>query len=71
MRNQYFEWLAKVCILMGQPIAYGATLIEDQDWFGCFDDGMTPEEAFNEAKEKKIIFSKNNIYETINVTETI
>lgn len=45
--NRFFEWVAKCCDLLGKPKSYGVNLFPEKDpsWFGCFDDGMTPEEA--------------------------
>lgn len=51
MKLSYFNWIAEVCRLMNQPKEYGANLVEDPSWFGCWDDGMTPEEALAEYKE--------------------
>jgi hypothetical protein len=32
-----------------------ADLVEDLSWFFCFDDGMSPEEAVEEAKSKGVV----------------
>jgi len=40
---------------MGKPKEYGANLVEGVNWFGCWDDGMTPEDAVAEAREKGAI----------------
>lgn len=54
---RYFEWLAEICILMGKPISHGAEMVQDPNWFACFDDGMSPQDAYNEYI--KFIASQN------------
>ena len=48
----FFEWVAKCCDLMGKPRSYGKEMLPDIDpsWFYCYDDGLSPEEAVEEAK---------------------
>jgi predicted RNase H-like HicB family nuclease len=52
MRNRYFEFIEKCGELLGRNIEQQADMVEDVSWFGCYDDGMTPEEAVKEYKEK-------------------
>jgi len=30
-------------------------LVEDVSWFGCYDDGMSPKDAVNEAVKKGVV----------------
>ena len=53
--SKYFEWTADVCKLMGKPLEYGNELVKDPNWFGCWDDRMTPQQAIDEARSKGII----------------
>ena len=50
MKHKYFEWIVQCCELLGKEKSYGAVLVSDQNWFGCYDDGMTPESAVSEFK---------------------
>ena len=43
---------------MGWELSEGVKIVQDPNWFGCFDDGMTPEEAIEEANSKGIIERK-------------
>lgn len=52
---KYFEWIAKVCELLGWAKEDGVKIVEDPNWFGCWDDGMTPEDAVAEAKTKGVV----------------
>ena len=45
--KKYFKWIYAVSLLLN---VNGADLIDDPNWFGCYDDGMTPEEAVAEYK---------------------
>lgn len=54
---RYFTWIANVCMLLGWERLAGADLVEDVSWFGCFDDGMTPEAAIEEAKARGVLVS--------------
>ena len=46
-RNQFFQWIADCAKLL---IRDGKVLIEDNNWYRCYGDGMTPEEAVAEYK---------------------
>ena len=52
---KFFQWIASICKLMEQPASYGESLIKDPCWFYCFDDGMSPEEALQEARNNNIV----------------
>jgi hypothetical protein len=52
---KYFDWIGEVMKLLELPIEKGADFVEDVNWFGCYDDGMTPEAAIIEAKEVGVL----------------
>lgn len=52
---RFFEWIAEVCRELSLPIEEGEKFVADENWFWCYDDGMTPGEAIAEAKAKGII----------------
>lgn len=51
--SSFFEWVAECCKLLGWAKVDGAKMMPDYDpcWYGCYDDGMSPEGAV--AKYKK------------------
>jgi len=51
----YFEWIKEICKLLNRPAEDGGILVEDVSWFGCYDDGMSPQQAIDEATEKNIL----------------
>ena len=51
MKTSYFEFIREVCILQGKPVIEGKDMINDPNWFGCWDDGMTPEDSIKEYNE--------------------
>jgi hypothetical protein len=55
LKKHYYEWIAEVCVLLGKPKEYGAELVQDVNWFGCWDDGMSAEDAVAEAKSKGVV----------------
>ena len=55
MSNKYFEWIAGCCKELGWDIREGEILVKDVNWFGCYDDGMTPKEAVDEAVSKGVV----------------
>lgn len=52
MSDKFYEWIADCCKELGWPIEKGCILIEDDSWYWCYDDGMTPEEAVKECLDK-------------------
>ncbi len=40
---------------MGLPSKMGVHFVQDPNWYGCYDDGMSPEAALQEAKDKGVI----------------
>jgi len=48
--HRFFEWIAQCCKTLEWDIAQGSVLAEDSNWYACYDDGMTPEEAVQEWK---------------------
>lgn len=54
-RNKYFKWIVEVCRCMGLPSKMGVHFVQDPNWYGCYDDGMSPEAALQEAKDKGVI----------------
>jgi len=59
MRHKYFEWIAECCKELGWEKKEGVKLVEDVNWFGCYDDGMTPKEAVDEAVSKGVVERKS------------
>jgi hypothetical protein len=51
MKTSYFELIRDVFNLMGKPVIEGKDMINDPNWFGCWDDGMTPEDSVREYNE--------------------
>lgn len=53
-RLSFFEWVAKCCELLGWSKEEGIKLLPEADpsWYFCYDDGMTPEAAVNEYKQR-------------------
>lgn len=54
-RDKYFSWVADVSKVIGINPKDAGWIVQDVSWFYCYDDGMTPEEAVAEAREKGII----------------
>jgi hypothetical protein len=50
----FFEWVGECVKLMGGTLPQGEYLLPDKDpsWFWCYDDGMKPEDAVAEYREK-------------------
>jgi len=55
MKMKYFEWIAECCKELNWDIKEGVALVEDVNWFGCWDDGMMAKEAVDEAVSKGVI----------------
>jgi len=55
IHRQYFKWIANVCGVLKWDIMKGADLIGDPSWFYCYEDGLTPEEAVQEAISKGVL----------------
>ena len=51
---RYFKWIAQCCKELNWETKEGDQLVEDPNWFGCYDDGMTPKEAV-EAISKGVV----------------
>jgi len=47
--NRFYQWIHECCKELNWPIERGADLVEDPNWFACFDDGMSATEAVQEA----------------------
>ena len=47
----YFVFIKKCGELLGRTIEEQASMVPDPNWYGCFDDGMTPEEAVEEFRQ--------------------
>lgn len=45
---KYFVWIKECGDLMGKNTEDTADLVEDPNWFGCYDDGMKPVDAVRE-----------------------
>ena len=58
MKNSYFEFIAECCKELEWDIKDGAMLVQDVNWFGCWDDGMTAKEAVDEAVSKGVVKRK-------------
>lgn len=57
MNVRYFNWIKKARELLGKTSGPEdgtdfINMVNDVSWFGCFDDGMTPEEAVAEFNRK-------------------
>ena len=59
MSIQYYQWIAEACKELNWDIFEGIYLVEDVNWFGCFDDGMSAKEAVDEAVSKGAIVRRN------------
>ena len=47
----FFQFVRQCAILLGiQDTPDEALMVEDPSWYGCYDDGLTPEEAVAEFK---------------------
>jgi len=48
----YFQFIYECAILLGRdPEKDGAEMLDDVNWFGCWDDGETPESAVAEYQK--------------------
>jgi len=55
--EKYFTWIKQCRELLGKTSTESdgeefVAMCNDISWFGCFDDGMTPEQAVAEYKQK-------------------
>ncbi len=55
IRHRFFTWITEVGKIANWTNEETATRVEDVSWFFCYDDGLTPLEAYNEAKSKGIV----------------
>jgi len=55
---KYFEWIAECCKELNWDISEGVNLVQDVNWFYCYDDDMTAKEAVDEAISKGIVSKK-------------
>ncbi len=53
--GKYFEWISQCCRELNWDIRDGNRLVQDINWFACYDDGMSPEEAVDEAISKGVV----------------
>jgi hypothetical protein len=53
--TSYYQWIFEVCGILNIPAGEGAKLVDDLNWFGCYDDGLTPQEAVDEAKANGVV----------------
>ena len=51
-RERFFRFIQECGKLLGKNDKETAELLKDPSWFFCFDDGMTPENAVQEYREK-------------------
>lgn len=51
----YNKWIFEVITKLKINPVDGEQLFRDPNWFACYDDGMTPDEAIAEATEKGVI----------------
>lgn len=54
-QHKWFTWIAEVGRIVGWSVDEVADHVNDPNWFGCFDDGMTPKEAVREARSKGVV----------------
>lgn len=52
---KYYEWIAQCCKELNWDIREGEKLVEDVNWFGCYDDGMSPKDAVDEAVRNGVV----------------
>ncbi len=45
MRDQFFTFIRECGKILGKNDEETSKLLDDQSWFYCFDDGMTPQET--------------------------
>ena len=50
--SKFYEWIAECCKELGWPIEKGALLVDNDSWYWCFDDGMSPKAAVKECLSK-------------------
>lgn len=55
LQDRWFSWLFEVGRIAGWTVDQTADRVNDVSWFGCFDDGMTPQQAYDEAKSKGVV----------------
>ncbi len=55
LRNNFFKWFTEVSRLAGWSHEETGKRIKDPSWFFCFDDGMKPEYALEEARSKGVV----------------
>jgi hypothetical protein len=51
-RRRFFRFIQECGKLLGKSDEETADLLKDPSWFFCFDDGMAPEDAVQEYREK-------------------
>lgn len=51
----YNLWLGNVCEILGKDVSYAANLDDDIYWSFCYEDGLTPNKAIDEAKDSGIL----------------
>ena len=61
MSNKYFQWIADCCKELNWDIKEGAALVQDVNWFGCYDDGMTAKDAVKEAISEGVVSKRKKI----------
>lgn len=54
-RNEFFKWVSECCKELNWDIKDGVKLVEDPNWYLCYDDDMTPKEAVDEAIENGVV----------------
>lgn len=57
--ERYFTWIKTCRELLGKPSTPDdgpefVAMCNDVSWFGCYDDGMTPDQAVAEFKRKEM-----------------
>lgn len=55
LRQKYFIWFHQVGDLGKWNDEERVERVKDMSWFWCFDDGMTPEQAFALAKSQGVV----------------
>jgi hypothetical protein len=55
--HEFFTWVAECCKLLNWKPEDGSKLLPENDpcWFYCFDDGMSPKDAVDEAIAKGVV----------------
>ena len=66
MSYEYYKWIAEVCKELNWETEEGAYIVDDVNWFGCFDDGMSAKDAVDEAVSKGAVVRRSKNEKFVN-----